>query len=189
MSPLAYRYAALPASIALVSLPPALVGIDAANGIMYRKMPRPSFSTALFGLCVTLPMRPSGKSGAEVHASKSPLKITQKAHPQRSHSACTLKKEIHVHDDDENTSRPRSLDSSPLALASLSNYTRLVRTDMSPFERPLRPRGTAATTRPTPRAPAAFGGWRSSATPRTAAWLQLERLVEGLRQCVSRYHI
>ena len=64
-----------------------------------------------------------------------------------------LKKENHVHDDDENTSRPRSLDSSPLALASLSNYTRLVRTDMSPFERPLRPRGTAATTRPTPRGP------------------------------------
>ena len=95
----------------------------------------------------------------------------------------------HVHDEDENTSRPRSLDSSPRALASLSNYTRLVRTDMSPFERPLRPRGTAATTRPTPRAPAAFGGWRSSATPRTAAWLLLERLVEGLRQCVSRYHI
>ena len=83
----------------------------------------------------------------------------------------------------------RSLDSSPRALASLSNYTRLVRTDMSPCERPLRPRGTAATTRPTPRAPAAFRGWRSSATPRTAAWLQLERLVEGLRQCVSRYHI
>ena len=66
------------------------------------------------------------------------------------------KEDQHVHDDDENTSRPRSLDSSPLALASLSNYTRLVRTDMSPFERPLRPRGTAATTRPTPRAPAAF---------------------------------
>ena len=60
-----------------------------------------------------------------------------------------LKKENHVHDDDENTSRPRSLDSSPRALASLSNYTRLVRTDMSPCERPLRPRGTAATTRPT----------------------------------------
>ena len=57
---------------------------------------------------------------------------------------------------DENTSRPRSLDSSPRALGSLSNYTRLVRTDMSPCERPLRPRGTAATTRPTPRAPAAF---------------------------------
>ena len=78
----------------------------------------------------------------------------------------------HDHDDDENTSRPRSLDSSPRALGSLSDYTRLVRTDMSPFERPLRPRGTAATrTRPTPRAPAAFRGWRSSATPRTAAWL------------------
>ena len=39
--------------------------------------------------------------------------------------------------------------STPRALASLSNYTRLVRTDMSPCERPLRPRGTAATTRPT----------------------------------------
>ena len=68
-----------------------------------------------------------------------------------------LKKENHVHDDDENTSRPRSRDSSPRALASLFYYTRLVRTDMSPFERPLRPRGTSATTRPTPtRAPAAF---------------------------------
>ena len=159
---------------------------------MYRKMPRPSFSTALLGLCVTLPMRPSGKIGAEVHASKSALKKYSilKKHSSTLAFCMQLKKEDqHVHDDDENTSRPRSLDSSPLALASLSNYTRLVRTDMSPFERPLRPRGTAATTRPTPRAPAAFGGWRSSATPRTAAWLLLERLVEGLRQCVSRYHI
>ena len=41
---------------------------------MYRKMPRPSFSTALLGLCETLSMRPSGKIGAEVHASKSALK-------------------------------------------------------------------------------------------------------------------
>ena len=43
---------------------------------------------------------------------------------------------------------------------------------------------------PNPSPNPAFRGWRSSATPRTAAWLPLERLVEGhTAPCVLRYHI
>ena len=154
---------------------------------MYRKMPRTSFSTALFGSCVTLPMRPSGKSGAEVHASKSPLKC--KKHYSTLAFCMHLKKENnHVHDDDENTSRPRSLDSSPRVAVKLHAARAH---GHEPIRAALASAWDCGDYPPNPKGASSLsGGWRSSATPRTAAWLLLERLVEGLvRQCVSRYHI